>query len=271
MLSFLMDMGTWLVRALIRQAAPGMNDPKWTGPRVAFPDRCNPVTIFARAARAVHLAVALRLKIQQQIADLRAGKFLTPVTPASKAKAPQISMRAELPDDDRGEATSASDRDRETTLNAGAGDVEAVEELQDSMRSVVLPREGKARRPESDRFHRLLNGPLKDAVAAICADLGLRPDWSLWTEDGFPPPPGGDVRVWDIFRSPETQTPPPPDRGDSGDDAAQIVWRPRWRQPPRSRAKPPLDPRYDRGPATWRDFNDFYFNDVLKKGESHEL
>jgi hypothetical protein len=267
MLSGFLDMGLWLVRALTRQAAPSAQDPVWTGPRVAFPVGCNPITIFARVARALHLAVALRLKIEQQIADVRAGKFLSPITPASEATAPQISTRTELPEDS-GEAIDIRDRDGEEALNAG---VEAVEDLQDSMRPVVLPREGKARRSESDRFYRLLNGPLKDAVAAICADLGLRPDWSLWTEDGFPPPSGGDVRVWDIFRSSETQTPPPPDGGDGGDDAAHIVWRPRWRQPRRSRAKPPLDPRYDRGPATWRDFNDFYFNDVLKSGESPGL
>ncbi len=265
MLSFLTDLGTWLVRALIRQAAPGLNDPEWTGPGVAFPSGCNPITLYVRIARAVHLAVALRLKIERQIADLRAGKASGPITPAPQAMSHKATQ-AELPDD-RGVATDLRDRDGETALNADAGEVEAVEDLQDSNCPAFLPSEVAAPRPASDRFYQLLNGPLKDAVAAICADFGLKPDWSLWTEDGFPPPPGGDVRVWEIFRGSDIETPPPGEV----DDAAHIVWRPRWRRPRRSRAKPPLDPRYDPGPATWPDANDFYYSDAHGSGESHGL
>jgi len=235
MLSGFLDLGSWFVRALVRQAAPGRNDPEWTGPRVAFPVGCNPITLFVRIARAVHLAVALRLKIEQQIADILAGKSPNPITPAAEATPTDL------------------------TCDEDVADVEALEEVENhSPRPEVLPREIKEPLSESDRFHRLLNGPLKDAVAAICADLGLGPDWSLWTEDGFPPPPGGDVRVWQIFRSAEIETPPP----DKVDGAAHIVWGPRWRRPRRSRAKPPLDPRCDRWPDTWPDFNDYYFSDA---------
>jgi hypothetical protein len=243
MLGGLMNMGMWLVRALRREAAPGANDPKWTGPGISFPDRCNPITIFGRLARAVRLAVALRLKIRQEIADLQAGKPLSAVRPASEATPADL---------------------------AGVVEVEGPEDLEappECPRPEAPPRESRERRPESDRFYRLLNGPLKDAVAAICADFGLKPDWSLWTEDGFPPPPGGDVTAWDIFRSSETETPARPSGDDGVDGAAHIVWRPRWRQPRPPRKKPPLDPRCDRGPNTWRDFNDFYYNDVLKDGE----
>jgi hypothetical protein len=84
-------------------------------------------------------------------------------------------------------------------------------------------------------FRRLLNGPLKDAVAAICADLGLKPDWSLWTEDGFPPPPGGGKEDWIAFFAPEGEAgsappqharkaPTPPPRYDK-------CWRPPWPPP----------------------------------------
>jgi hypothetical protein len=236
-----------------------MNDPRWVGPRISFPDRCNPITIFVRIARAVHLAVALKLKIEQEIADLRAGKSLGPIT---------CTVRPE----DRGEPIELRDGDGAKPPHAGVQDVEVLQELK---RPEILPRVGKTPLSEADRFHRLLNGPLKDAVAAICADLGLGPDWSLWTEDGFPPPPGGDVRVWDIFRSSEIETPPPPDvdddGNDSGDDAAHIVWRPRWRKPRRSRAKPPIDPRHDRGPATWPDANDFYYGDAIRNEDVDRL
>jgi hypothetical protein len=37
---------------------------------------------------------------------------------------------------------------------------------------------------------------LKEAVAAICEDLGLNPDWSRWTDDGFPQPTENPRRAW---------------------------------------------------------------------------
>jgi hypothetical protein len=230
MLSGFLGLGLWLVRALSRQAAPGAHDPEWTGPRVAFPARCNPITIFVRIARAVHLAVALRLKIEQEIADLLAGKSPSPIVPAPHVM-PHHATRAALPED-RDEATDLRDRDGAKTPTAGDADVEPLEDLPDPGHPEVLAREIKEPLRESDRFQRLLNGPLKDAVAAICADLGLGPDWSQWTEDGFPPPPGGDVRVWEIFRSSEIETPPPEEVDVEVDGAAHIIWRPRWRRPP---------------------------------------
>jgi hypothetical protein len=40
---------------------------------------------------------------------------------------------------------------------------------------------------ESDRYDAFLYRPLRESVEAICKDLGLSPDWSRWTDDGFPP------------------------------------------------------------------------------------
>jgi len=81
----------------------------------------------------------------------------------------------------------------------------------------------------SPRFYRLLNGHLKDAVAAICADLGLKPDWSLWTEDGFPPPPGGGREDWIRFFVPEGDVAPRPGPGRTAPSG-----------PPRERVRDPL-------------------------------
>ena len=37
--------------------------------------------------------------------------------------------------------------------------------------------------------------------AAICEDLGVQPDWSLWTDDddGWPPSPLTPRQIWDRF------------------------------------------------------------------------
>jgi hypothetical protein len=40
-------------------------------------------------------------------------------------------------------------------------------------------------------------------MAAICEDLGLHPDWSRWTDDGFPPPrPDIPHHEWEMTWAP---------------------------------------------------------------------
>ena len=44
---------------------------------------------------------------------------------------------------------------------------------------------------DREAYDVLLSLPLRHAVAAICADLGLEPDWTLWSDEaGFVAPPG---------------------------------------------------------------------------------
>ena len=40
--------------------------------------------------------------------------------------------------------------------------------------------------------------PFKEAVEAICGDLGLEPDWSRWTDNGWPSPLSAR-QIWDRF------------------------------------------------------------------------
>ena len=47
---------------------------------------------------------------------------------------------------------------------------------------------------ESEEFDALLSRPWRDCIEAICADLGLSPDWSAGLEDdGFAPPGPGPL------------------------------------------------------------------------------
>jgi hypothetical protein len=85
------------------------------------------------------------------------------------------------------------------------------------------------------RFNALLNGPLKDAIAAICKDLDLKPDWSLWTANGFPAPAGGGVEDWVAFFVPE----PPTLTLCSDDDAEAKDWRGTWSPGNRREQAPP--------------------------------
>jgi hypothetical protein len=205
------------------QAARSEGGPR--RPMMAFRFIGDPCGAFSRVWRAAHLAAALALRIADEIAALRAVKPLGPVVTAPKAAREAKALRDELQDIGR---------------EALAQDIETAERPEGLLGEVQqLRREARM----DPAFHRLLNGPLKDAVAAICADLGLKPDWSLWTEDGFPPPPGGGKEDWIAFFAPEGEAgsapaqharkaPTPPPRYDKS-------WRPPW-PPPEPRDPAPL-------------------------------
>ena len=234
MLGWLADLGVWLVSALAHQAAPGMNQPRWPGPWIAFPARVDPSVVYERVSRAVRLALALRMKIKTEIAALRAGKLPSWAAPAREAEREPARLSDKYKDDE----CEADDTENEAP-ECG----ERPESAEAPERPENLEGDLHERLRESDRFYKLLNGSLKDAVAAICLDLGLKADWSQWTEDGFPQPPGGDVRVWGIFAPAQCGAPPPPDLPDlnaEADGPEPIIWRPSWPRPRRPKPASPF-------------------------------
>jgi len=218
MLGWLLDLGSWLTGGLAHQAAPGVNEPKWSGPWIVFPKRFDPSVVYERLCRAVRLALALQMKIEADIRALRAGKLPNWAAPSRG----MVFEPASLSDKYKDDGCEGPETEREAPERAEAPErpENLASELDESFR-------------ERERFHKLLNGPLKDAVAAICADLGLKPDWRQWTDDGFPPPEGDDVRTWSIFATAE---------GEGSTPALAVpdpVWRPRWPRPRRPKPGQP--------------------------------
>jgi len=197
--------GMWLIRAISFCVDPELGAVKARLPRFAFPPGFNLIDAFTRVARAVRLCVVLEMKIEQDLADLRAGRFVAPAAPEPKKLG-------------------------KNDLQSLDENPEKFESFDECERGESLFAEGPVRFQPGDNFGKYLKGPLKDAVAKICADLGLTPDWSQWAEDeGFPPPPGGDIGEWRIFVAPETDMAPEP--GPEG----RKPWAPR----PRDRQKRP--------------------------------
>ena len=52
---------------------------------------------------------------------------------------------------------------------------------------------------EDERHDVLVRLPLREAVAAICEYVHYQPNWSLWTDDGWPPSPVSPRQIWDRF------------------------------------------------------------------------
>lgn len=63
---------------------------------------------------------------------------------------------------------------------------------------------------EGDRYDAFIHRPLMEAVAAICEDLGLQPDWSRWTDTGWPPRPLSGGHRWEDCWSPQGSMKPKP-------------------------------------------------------------
>jgi len=233
MLDALSHITTRFGEYLTQKATPETRVPK--GPMMVCRLIGDPLLAFVRVMRALQLALSLTAKIEDDIAGLKAGILPSWAEPFAKATPPQNTPPQNTPVGELAEAvaeaTPLGEKDQETDL-----EVLEIRERAEALRRKLRERLRDER--ESARFYRLLNGPLKDAVAAICADLGLKPDWSLWTEDGFPPPPGGRHEDWIRFFVPEGDVAPGPSPGRTAPSG-----------PPR---EPVRDPLHLLDPATRR-------------------
>ena len=84
---------------------------------------------------------------------------------------------------------------------------------------------GRARAlTETEDFEALLALPFRDCVATICADLGLDPDWTTWSDEaGFSPASADPPRQRQNSARPE---PPPPATTPHPPNAPPAVRRP---------------------------------------------
>ncbi len=238
MLDGLAEIGVRFATFIAHQVAPRPDGPK--GPILVFRFLGKPIAAFERVARAVRLAVCLAMRIENEIDDLRAGRSPEPgafVSDAPRAKAERLAALSKAVRKRAGHG----DDELETAHREIAGEVEHPERAE----SLIENLEADLR--EDAAFYRLLEGPVKDAIAAICADLGLKPDWSLWTEDGFPSPPGGQEEDWIDFFVPKSLDP----EADTG--PAPPPERPPLLSPPRAGVR---DPRHVLDPPR-RDLNAF--------------
>jgi hypothetical protein len=169
MLRRLAELGMKLAEALAERVVSASKDPE---------PRHDPAGSFARVSRAVRLTLALEAKIEQDLAALRQGGDVTEASAPKGPPWPEDIARGAVP---KGHPRAHRNQIRDSVwdaINHEITDIYPAQEILDDLHERLV---------ESDRYDAFLYRPLRESVEAICADLGLTPDWSRWTDDGFPP------------------------------------------------------------------------------------
>ena len=181
----LRDMGMTLARTLTRQvvAQAEADEARAEAGEVADAPRraapVDPALSFSRISRAVRLTLALEARTHQAIeAAAKAGAANDGVAAddgASRvidyegvARRFRAVVERQIDNDIR--------RAVEDTIEAASDDPEAMDRLKDEL---------SERLREDDVFAERFDWPIGEAVALICQDLGLTPDWERWNIRGW--------------------------------------------------------------------------------------
>ena len=147
---------------------------------------------YDRVARAVQLSLALMRVFEADLVAMRKGEPI-------KVRQPREAKPA---------APSPAPSSQAPVLGP-----EGVR-VRDAVRSAIDARYGEwdgafnaldhlyERLNEYDRLERFLSLPFRECVEAICRDLGLKPDWSTWSDEtGFAGPIGKPNVKWHMLWS----------------------------------------------------------------------
>ena len=167
-LAELTEIGLDLARALRRrveaQAKTWADEPPPTTER-------DPADAFQRLSRAVRLTVALEARVAKALRALIAGEVA-----AAETRQVETARRADAARDQRREA--AGEKVLDLMAHAMEAEIDDDEALWDCQEAL------EERLEEDEAYEGYIERPLRETVERICADLGLSPDWSLWTDDG---------------------------------------------------------------------------------------
>ena len=128
---------------------------------------------LAKLSRAVRLTLDLAGRLEETLARLRAGETI--VRAARRQDREERASRAQ----DR-RATAARDKVSEQVAMVIFSKSESETESRDLLDAL------EERLSRDIVYIDVEDQPLREAVERLCGDLGLKPDWSRWTDDGWP-------------------------------------------------------------------------------------
>jgi len=169
----LTEIGMELTRALSRQvladqAAAPANDNSTPQTATSPAAKTDPATSFSRLSRAVRLTLNLEARVEEALRALREGRVVARQTAARRATEAATTRREATRERVKKLVNMAIDRE--------PVDAEALNELEDALDERLHL--DSAYRDCEDR-------PIEETVRRLCADLGLMPDWTRWTGDGW--------------------------------------------------------------------------------------
>jgi len=177
----LLDVGMELTRnlrerALAHQSQEPGND-KGAASDIPAPDYAGE---FARLSRAVRLTLAMHARFDDALSALRTGK-------AAAVKERRATRERAV--------QQAADRAEEEKR-------EALQEAVSEQVGIAIARETEGEQDYDERYtalcerlemdaayDNLTDRPFRDIVEQLCSELCLTPDWSDWTDKGWPVPP----------------------------------------------------------------------------------
>jgi len=176
----LRDMGMTLARSLTRQVvaeadeAPGGEVAE--APRRGMP--VDPALSFSRISRAVRLTLALEARVHQTIEGAVKDRPANDDRSEDGAVGPidYAAIKRQLRPPIDGKADYEVRRAVEETIEADCDDPDHVERLKEDLAE---------RLEEDEAFAYRGNWSIGEAVALICQDLGLTPDWDRWEKRGW--------------------------------------------------------------------------------------
>jgi hypothetical protein len=160
----LTELGMRMARALCDEVE--------AAPRDEAPSRrsADPALMFSRISRAVRQTLALEARILEEARTAEGQR----TDPAAERKAEAIARY-------KSARTAAAIRKMnvneavETLIDLEAPDEAGAERLFERFESLMDPADDA----------RFADAPISEWIAAICADLGLTPDWSLWASEDW--------------------------------------------------------------------------------------
>jgi hypothetical protein len=143
---------------------------------------------LAKLSRAVRLTLDLAGRLEETLARLRAGE-----TETRAERRQEHEERASRAQDQRDAA--ARDKVSEQVAMVIFSESESETESRNLLDAL------EERLSDDVAYIDIEDEPLREVVERLCGDLGLKPDWSRWTNDGWPERPG------DVFKTRDPWSP----------------------------------------------------------------
>ena len=143
---------------------------------------------FAKLSRAVRLTLDLAGRLEESLRALRAGEAA--VRAARREEGEARASRARM-----ARAVAARDKVAGQVATVIFSESESEGECDDLLDAL------EERLSDDVVYIDVEDRPLREVVERLCADLGLQPDWSRWTSDGWPEPPD------DVFKTRDPWSP----------------------------------------------------------------